>query len=557
MSWPAVAPGGVSTRLVFSADGKNAHLRRCHADLYTSGEYLELFEAELSRTDDEGFLVTDGGRTPVEGLYASGELADGTVHQAIVNAGDGARAALALARGDMSRRYWPAVGERYVDWVVDEGRYGGDGWDDHVEEWFDREVLPAGLDPGSDRARQVRVDPRHQRRAQTHSRGEQVRRRHRRSRRVHDGRRGASPKGGSVADPPLQRGAFSPGGRFTSPETTPMDDPTPPPPTDRVVDLVEREAREEAVDCLDAVQGAPAEDRKAVLRSLRTLAADRPAAVGTVCGALAPFLDDEERSVRLTAAKLLVAVAESDPGAVLPVVPSLADRLADEEEFYYVRARSAEALGYVALEHPDAVDDPEILADLRVGLSFDEPEVKEKLAKALEYVALGDPDRLRHQVSSLAEHLDDGSELVRYHLSTALVAIGCAHPDRLGPARDVLVERLGDESAHVRGRAAEALGLLVRSGSAPDATPEGMAGMLSPEEEPFVVERVRYALDSAGTPDTVGTREGVRSTTAEAVAAIESPDEDGSCPGCGLELPDGAPPMCPRCGAPIQRGDGV
>ena len=54
----------------------------------------------------------------------------------------GARVGLALARDDMSDRYWPAVGERYVDWVVHEGRYGGDGWDEHVDEWFDREMLP-------------------------------------------------------------------------------------------------------------------------------------------------------------------------------------------------------------------------------------------------------------------------------------------------------------------------------------------------------------------------------------------------------------------------------
>ena len=25
--------------------------------------------------------------------------------------------------------------------VVHEGRYGGDGWDEHVDEWFDREML--------------------------------------------------------------------------------------------------------------------------------------------------------------------------------------------------------------------------------------------------------------------------------------------------------------------------------------------------------------------------------------------------------------------------------
>ena len=70
-------------------------------------------------------------------------MSDETAHQVGINAGHGARVGLALARDDMSDRYWPAVGERYVDWVVHEGRYGGDGWDEHVDEWFDREMLPA------------------------------------------------------------------------------------------------------------------------------------------------------------------------------------------------------------------------------------------------------------------------------------------------------------------------------------------------------------------------------------------------------------------------------
>jgi hypothetical protein len=336
-----------------------------------------------------------------------------------------------------------------------------------------------------------------------------------------------------------------------------MDDSTRHPPTDRAVDLLEQNAWEEAIESLETVRKAPAEDRKAMVRSLRTLAEDRPAVVGKVRSALVPFLHDEERSIRLTTAKLFVALAETTPDAVVPVVPSLADRLADEDEFYYVRARSAEALGYVALEHPDAVDDPEILADFRVGLSFDEPEVKEKLAKALEYVALGDPSRLRHQVPSLADHLDDGNELVRYHLSTALVAIGCTSPERLAGIRDALVERLGDECTHVRGRAAEALGLLARERS-DDPPPDELGAMATSEDESFVVERVRFALDPSGqsdatgeTPETIGTRDGVRNTTTEAVDVITSPDGDGTCPHCELALPSGGPPMCPRCGAPI------
>ncbi|WP_053771739.1 FAD-dependent oxidoreductase [Halorubrum tropicale] len=96
------------------------------------------------------FVPTDGGRTEVPGLYVAGWMSDETVHQVGVNVGHGARVGLALARDDMSDRYWPAVGERYVDWVVHDGRYGGDGWDDHVDEWFEREMLPA--DDGVDRS---------------------------------------------------------------------------------------------------------------------------------------------------------------------------------------------------------------------------------------------------------------------------------------------------------------------------------------------------------------------------------------------------------------------
>jgi len=106
-------------------------------------------DADKDDADDDGdgddpdpFVPTDAGRTAVDGLYVAGWMSDETAHQVGINAGHGARVGLALARDDMSDRYWPAVGERYVDWVVHEGRYGGDGWDEHVDEWFDREMLP-------------------------------------------------------------------------------------------------------------------------------------------------------------------------------------------------------------------------------------------------------------------------------------------------------------------------------------------------------------------------------------------------------------------------------
>ena len=335
-----------------------------------------------------------------------------------------------------------------------------------------------------------------------------------------------------------------------------MDDSTRPPPPDRIVDRLERGAREEALDCIDAVRGVPVEDRKAMVRSLRTLAEDRPNLLEPVCASLTTFLTDEDRAVRLTTAKLFVALAQSETAAVLPAVDALADRLADDDEFYFVRARCAEALGYVAVDSPEEVADPETLADLRVGLQFDEPEVKEKLAKALAHVAIGDPGRLRHQVSSLAEYLDDDDELVRYHLCTALVVVGCAYPERLAAAAGSLRRRLGDENPYVQGRAVEALGLLAASGTGIGSEPD-LDGVEADHEEPpaFLTDRLSFCRrqlatgQSADAPDGVGTIGSIRNGTDDVVEEMNAPD-DGACPHCGLGLPEGGPPMCPRCGVP-------
>lgn len=301
---------------------------------------------------------------------------------------------------------------------------------------------------------------------------------------------------------------------------------------------------------LETVQEAPVEARKATLRALRTAAEDDPATVGELCAAVVSFLADDDRAVRLSAAKLFVAVASGDAPSVVPTVEALADRLADEAEFSYVRARCAEALGYVALDRPTAVNSPEVLADLRVGLAFDEPEVREKLAKALECVALGDPGRLRHQVGSLADHLDDDREIVRYHLCTALAAVGCAHPAALAEAREALAARLtdGTESPYVRGRAAEALASL--GGDLKVSRPtQAAAG--SDDAEAFLTRRLALLQEATdGTDDAdVGTLSSLREGTEAVVEAMTAPEGDG-CPHCGFALPESRPPMCPRCGGP-------
>lgn len=283
------------------------------------------------------------------------------------------------------------------------------------------------------------------------------------------------------------------------------------------------------------------------LRALRDMAGAQPTALTGMLEPLTTYLTHEERSVRLTTSKLFATVASAEPAAVAPVVPTVADRLADEREFYYVRARAAETLGYVARERPEDVVTPELLAQLTVGLSVDEPEVRERLAKALECVALGDPERLGHRVPTLVAHLDDSNAVVRYHLCSALVAVGAASPDALGEARAALTDRLEDPEPAVRGRAAEAFGTGIE---APTADLRALRA-----DDSFVASRARFALgegtaDDGGSESAapLGTVDSVRATTAAAADSIHSPE--GACTNCGLELPDPGPPTCPRCGAP-------
>ena len=335
-----------------------------------------------------------------------------------------------------------------------------------------------------------------------------------------------------------------------------MSDSDRPPAPDRLTDLLDEGVQEDVVACIEQLAEADTEDRKRALRAAREVAEERPGVFDGLAAPFSVFLTDAERAVKLTTAKLFVTVARSEAKAVRPAVDALADRLADDDEFYYVRARCAEALGYVALDAPGDVNDPEILADFRIGLEFDEPEVKEKLAKALAYVALGDPDRLGYQIESLAAHLDDDNELVRYHLTTALVAVSCEHPRKLADAEAALRERLTDENPYVQGRAAEALGVLAESDVEIESSPNvDVIGTEAEETPSFLTERVRFCQRrladelSGSTPSGVGTIESVRDGTEEVVEAMTAAEE-GVCPHCGLALAPSGPPVCPRCGAP-------
>lgn len=102
-------------------------------------------ETELEREcSDIDIVRTDGdGETTVDGLYAAGRMT-GTHHQALVNAGDGARVALNLIKR--------VIPEFYNDWVALDGYYAH----------YDREV-PVGVEEITHEERRQRVADGHER----------------------------------------------------------------------------------------------------------------------------------------------------------------------------------------------------------------------------------------------------------------------------------------------------------------------------------------------------------------------------------------------------------
>lgn len=160
--------------------------------------------------------------------------------------------------------------------------------------------------------------------------------------------------------------------------------------------------------------------------------------------------------------------------------------------------------------------------------------MKEKLAKALEFVAESNLERLRHHVSTLAEHLDDDNDLVRYHLVTALTAIGCADPERLVPVSTDLENRVGDENEYVHGRAVEALGVLLQEVLLCDEFILGdLSEGLGSEASDFLLDRVTFTTskgeltdESKGMMTQLGQLMGFEKTTTDVANTIVSPAVD-------------------------------
>ncbi|MFC7060119.1 FAD-dependent oxidoreductase [Halovenus salina] len=119
---------------------KDIHTDTVVAASWADSDYLSALDVETEPEPDELVqeIITDSeGRTNVDGVWAAGRIT-GTHHQALVNAGDGARVALNLVN---ERR--PAF---YNDWIAPEGYY----------EQYGRDV-PVGVEEVSHEERNKRA----------------------------------------------------------------------------------------------------------------------------------------------------------------------------------------------------------------------------------------------------------------------------------------------------------------------------------------------------------------------------------------------------------------
>jgi len=298
----------------------------------------------------------------------------------------------------------------------------------------------------------------------------------------------------------------------------------------------------------------PADTQKALLRQLGAVAQEEPAVLEPALPTLEAILSAENRSVRLTAVKVLASIAATQPDAMIGLGSPLTDALTDD--FYYVRGRAAQALGHVAETAPEAVDTPTIIARLLNALSLDRAETRHYVSEALCRIAFGDSTALRTMTSDVAEHLSDQEVLVRYYLTTTLAVVATVEPTYVTAVEPELRDRLDDDVPFVRGRAAETLGLIARS-DADAVEPATESLQARREDDQFVASRATFALHQLDESPPkfdreIGTRGAIVDETPIIVEELTSPDPDDSgCPQCGETFGETHPPMCPRCGRPL------
>lgn len=190
------------------------------------------------------------------------------------------------------------------------------------------------------------------------------------------------------------------------------------------------------------------------LSELADVAESNPKAVIDLVPLVATYLDDETKSVRQDATRVLGHVADEYPAQVKPAVPKLTEAV----EAGDIPIGAMFALGQVATSYPH-VGKP--LIDTYVEL-LDDDRLRVRNNALASFADLADKYKdVLHQYSQrYIELLEDENKRVRYNATSVLARIAKEYPGDVTPAIPRFRELLTVDHTWTRENACRALGYL-------------------------------------------------------------------------------------------------
>mgnify|MGYP000462191182 CR=1 FL=1 len=226
--------------------------------------------------------------------------------------------------------------------------------------------------------------------------------------------------------------------------------------------------------------------RNETLQFLATFAEHDPERLTEAVPQLAASLHDDAIDPD-PVARILLSIAQSEPDALLPVVPKL-------ELFLETEPQSAHkwllgAVGYLSKAHPGIAEEMiPIAAEL---IESEDTVLRANAAGVLADLADEYPTEVKPIVPDAIELLQDDEEQARYNASSILARVANAHPDAVKPATEHLLAVLDDELADTRFNACWALKRI-------DATAaiEKLSEIVATDPDEDVRDVAQMAIDS-------------------------------------------------------------
>ena len=226
--------------------------------------------------------------------------------------------------------------------------------------------------------------------------------------------------------------------------------------------------------------------RNEALQFLVAFTAHDPKPLTETVPRLASLLHDEETD-REPVARILSAIARSDPDALVPVVPKLERYLETEPKPAHVWVLGA--VGHLSKTHPGiAKETIPIAADL---IDAEESVLRSNAAGVLADLADEYPSEVKSIVPRAIELLQDADGNARYNASSILARVAKTHPDAVEPATEQLLGVLDDEMADARFNACWALNYINAT-----AAIEKLTDVATTDSDEDVREVAQMAIDS-------------------------------------------------------------